>query len=118
MQLPVLYEYLAADKLIESASAAVKENVIAFAVVDFELMVCPLSVPRSCNDIQVIVYAVLYVLYFKPAKPAVIGNGGVVLADFFLCQGITSYVLPLTVILFPFCTGFPKSQQRRMILSS
>lgn len=57
-------------------------------------------------------------LCFKSSKPAVIGNGGVVLADFFLCQGITSYVLPLTVILFPFCTGFPKSQHRKMIFSS
>ena len=97
---------------------SVKDDIITFAVVDFELVVCPFSVPRSCNDVQVVINAVLYVLYFKSAKPAVIGNGGVVLADFFLRQGITSYVLPLTVILFPFCTGFPKSQQRRMILSS
>lgn len=118
MQLPVLYEYLTADKLIESASVSVKENIIAFAVVDFELVVCPFSVPRTCNNVHVVIDAVLYVLCFKSAKPAVIGNGGVILADFFLRQGITSYVLPLTVILFPFCTGFPKSQQRRMILSS
>ena len=108
---------VAADKLIEPASASVKEDIIAFAVVDFELVVCPFSVPRTCNDIQVVIDAVLNVFYFKSAKSAVIGNGGVVLADFFLRQGITSYVLPLTVILFPFCTGFPKSQQRRMILS-
>lgn len=81
---------LIAYKLIESASAPVKEDIIAFAVVDFELVVCPFSVPRSCYDVQVVVYAVLYVFYFKSAKSAVIGNGGVVLADFFFCQGITS----------------------------
>lgn len=90
MQLPVLYKYLTADKLIEPASASVKEDIIAFAVVDFESVVCPLSVPSSCNDVQVVIDAVLYMLYFKSSKPAVIGNGSVVLADFFLCQGITS----------------------------
>ena len=90
MQLPVLYKYLTADKLIEPVSASVKEDIIAFAVVDFELVVCSLSVPSSCNDVHVVIDAKLYVFYFKSAKPAVIGNGGVVLADFFLCQGITS----------------------------
>ena len=79
-----------AYKLIKSASAPVKEDIITFAVVDFEFMICTVSVPRSCNDVQVVVYAVLYVFYFKSVKPTVIGNGGIVLADFFLCQGITS----------------------------
>lgn len=66
-----------ADKLIQPASAPVEEDIIALAVVDFELMICTVSVPRSCNDIQVIFYAVLYVFYFKPAEIAVIGNGGI-----------------------------------------
>ena len=53
-------------------------------------MICLLSVPRSCNYVQVVIDAVLYVFNFKSAKPAVVGDGGVVPADFFLCQGITS----------------------------
>lgn len=90
MQLPVLCECLTADKLIELTSAPVKEDIIAFAVVNFELVVCPFSIPRTCNNVHVVIDAVFYKLCFKSAKPAVIGNGGVVLADFFLCQGITS----------------------------
>ena len=68
----------------------VEEDIITFTIMNFELVVCPFSVPRSCHDVQVIFYAVLNVLYFNPAEAAVIGNGGVVLADFFLCHGITS----------------------------
>ena len=78
------------DKLIQPAFLAVEEDIVVLAVVDFELMICTVSVPCSCNDIQVVIDAVLYVLYFKPAKPAVIGNGIVMLADLFLCHGITS----------------------------
>ena len=79
-----------ADKLIQPAFLAVEEDIVVLAVVDFELMICAVSVPRSCNDIQVVVDAVLYVFYFKSAEAAVICNGGVVLADLFLCHGITS----------------------------
>ena len=68
----------------------VEEDIVVLAVVDFEFMICTVSVPCSCNEVQVIFYAVLNVLYFNPAESAVIGNGGVILADLFLCQGITS----------------------------
>lgn len=42
---------LIAYKLIEPAPAPVEENIITFAVADFELMICLFSVPRSCNDV-------------------------------------------------------------------
>lgn len=79
-----------ADKLIQPAFVSVEEDIVVLAVVDFELMICTVSVPRPCNEVQVIIDAVLYVFYFKPAESAVIGNGGVVFADLFLCHGITS----------------------------
>lgn len=85
--LSILYFY----KVRQSAAAAVKHYVIVFIPgMDFELVIRFFTAPLPCYQIHIDSYAVFDKPDFQASTTAVIGKGGMFIADLTFIHVVTS----------------------------